>query len=58
MIAVLFKKILYYLNPLNLFKKEKEANVNLRVMHGINKISFVMFLVCLIYMVVRWAMRG
>ncbi len=55
--TVFFKKILYYLNPINLFKKEKEDNVNLRVMHGINKISFVMFLVCLIYMVVRYFTR-
>ena len=51
------KKILYYANPLNLFKKEKEDNVNLRVMHGINKISFLMFLACLVYMIVRFATR-
>lgn len=51
------KKILYYINPLNLFKKESEDNVNLRVMHGINKISFLMFLICVVYMIVRFAMR-
>ncbi len=56
--TVFLKKLLYYLNPLNLFKKEKEANVNLRVMHGINKISFLMFLVCLVYMAVRFFLRG
>jgi Ni,Fe-hydrogenase I cytochrome b subunit len=54
---VFFKKLAYYINPLNLFRKEKEENVNLRVMHGINKISFMMFLVCLVYMIVRFALR-
>jgi hypothetical protein len=58
MYPVFFKKILYYINPLNLFKKESEENVNLRVMHGINKISFLMFMVCLVYMLVRFISRG
>ena len=35
-----FKKFLYYLNPLNLFKRNAEEGINLRMMHGINKISF------------------
>lgn len=52
-----FKKILYYLNPLNLFKREEGAEVNLRVMHGINKISFLVFLLCLVVMAIRWASR-
>ncbi len=51
---VFFKKVLYYINPLNLFKKENENNLNLRVMHGINKISFLMFLLCLVYLLFRW----
>ena len=38
-----FKKFLYYINPLNLFKKDQDAGVNLRMMHGINKISFWRF---------------
>ena len=38
-----FKKFLYYINPINLFKKDKEAGINLRMMHGINKISFFAF---------------
>lgn len=52
-----FKKILYYLNPANLFHRDPEAGMSLRMMHGVNKISFLMFLVCLLVMVVRWAMR-
>lgn len=52
---MLWKKIIYYINPLNLFKKEEGAELNLRMMHGINKISFLMFLVCLIYLIFRWA---
>lgn len=53
---MLLKKILYYLNPANLFKKEK-VDVNLRFMHGINKISILMFLICVVVMIVRAATR-
>jgi hypothetical protein len=54
---MLLKKILYYLNPMNLFKREK-VDLNLRFMHGINKISILMFLVCLIALMVRWIARS
>ena len=47
------RRLLYYLNPLNLFKREPGAEVNLRVMHGINKISFLLFLICCIVLIVR-----
>ena len=53
------KRILYYLNPATLFRKSDpapdgaEGNVNLRMMHGINRISILMFLACIILMVVR-----
>lgn len=50
-----FKKVLYYINPLNLFKKEKDVDVNLRMMHGVNKISFLVFTACVIYMIIRFA---
>jgi hypothetical protein len=53
---MLLKKILYYLDPRNLFKREK-VDLNLRVMHGINKISILMFLVCLVVLLVRWISR-
>ena len=32
---------------------KKSRNVNLKVMHGINKISIIMFLLCLVVMVVK-----
>ncbi|MFN5294948.1 MAG: DUF6728 family protein [Flavobacteriales bacterium] len=51
------KKILYYLDPRNLFKREK-VDMNLRFMHGINKISILMFLVCLVVLLVRWISRN
>jgi hypothetical protein len=54
---MLLKKILYYINPLNLLKREK-ADVNLRFMHGINKISFLMFLICVVIMIIRYVSRG
>ncbi len=51
------KKILYYLNPANLFHRNKEEGISLRMMHGVNKISFLMFLLCLVVMLVRWLGR-
>ncbi len=50
------QKILYYLDPRNLFRREK-ADLNLRFMHGINKISIFMFLIVVIVMIVRWIKR-
>ncbi|MCC6838839.1 MAG: hypothetical protein IT230_01630 [Flavobacteriales bacterium] len=46
------KRLSYYLNPATLFGKSKN-DVNLRFMHGINRISIFMFLVCLIVLLVR-----
>ena len=48
-----FKKFLYYINPLNLFKKDNEAGINLRMMHGINKISILVFLFALIFWIIK-----
>lgn len=47
------QKILHYANPLNLFRKSEGEGVNLRVMHGINKVSMTMFLLCIIYLLIR-----
>ena len=49
-----FKKILYYLNPATLFHRDQDADGSLRMMHGVNKISFLMFVLCLVVMLVRW----
>ncbi|KAA9356635.1 MULTISPECIES: DUF6728 family protein [Larkinella] len=35
----------------------RPTNTNLRMMHGINRISIIMFLFCLIVMIVRAIMR-
>jgi len=53
---MVIRKILYYLDPRNLFKKEK-ADLNLRFMHGINKISILMFVICVVVMIVKWIAR-
>jgi len=50
------KKILYYIDPRNLFKREK-VDLNLRFMHSINKISILMFLICMAVLFVRWMSR-
>ena len=47
------QKILHYANPLSLFRKSEGEGVNLRVMHGINKVSMTMFLLCVIYLLIR-----
>ena len=51
-----FKRILYYLNPATLFGKS-DPNVNVRMMHGINRISILMFLACIAMMVARACAR-
>jgi hypothetical protein len=49
------KQLLHYINPLTLFKKgEEKSNVNLRMMHGINRISIFMFLFCLVMMAIKF----
>ena len=50
------KRLLYYLNPATLFGKS-ENNVNLRFMHGINRISIFMFLACIVVMALRACAR-
>jgi hypothetical protein len=50
-----FKRIAYYLNPLTMFKKgEAKKNVNLYMMHSINRISIFMFLIAVVVMLVRY----
>lgn len=51
-----FKRLLYYLNPLTLFKKGEKINgnnANIKIMHGINRISIFMFIVCIIIILVK-----
>jgi len=47
-----WKRVLYYLNPVTLFKKP-DPNLSLRFMHGINRITVFVFLCCIVVMVVR-----
>lgn len=46
------KRLFYYLNPASLFGKPA-SNSSLRFMHGINRISILLFLAGVIVMVVR-----
>ena len=50
------RRILHYLNPASLFGP-RDPNASLRFMHGINRISLFVFLICLIVMVVRACTR-
>jgi hypothetical protein len=50
-----FRKLISYLDPAPFFRRDKEheSNINLRMMHGTNRLSIFMFLFCLIVMLVR-----
>jgi len=50
-----FKEVLTYY-----FRKKdpnRPTNTNIRIMHGINKISIIMFLICLLVIIGRWISR-
>ena len=53
----ILRKILHYANPVNLFRKNEGEGINLRVMHGINKVSMTVFLLCVIYLLIRTLIR-
>jgi hypothetical protein len=51
-----FKEVLTYY-----FRKkdpDRPTNINLKMMHGINKISILMFLFCVVVMIVRFISRS
>ncbi|MDQ3101174.1 MAG: hypothetical protein M3R08_07290 [Bacteroidota bacterium] len=50
------KRLLYYLNPITLFSRSN-PDPSLRFMHGINRISILLFLAGLIFMIVRASTR-
>jgi hypothetical protein len=51
----MIKKLVYYVNPFTLFRKEEgKPNFNLRFMHGINRISVFMFVICLLIMLAKY----
>ena len=54
--TMFLKRLLYYLNPATLFGRSK-ADFNLKFMHGINRITILVFLFCLVVMVVRACTR-
>lgn len=51
-----FKEVLTYF-----FRKKdpnRPTNINIKMMHGINKISIIMFLICLIVIISRFISRA
>jgi hypothetical protein len=46
------KRLVYYLNPASLFGKAS-GNSSLRFMHGINRISILLFLFGVVVMILR-----
>ncbi|UPT67397.1 MAG: hypothetical protein M0D57_01540 [Sphingobacteriales bacterium JAD_PAG50586_3] len=57
----MWKKFLHYLDIRTLFAKPKEGelkpNFSLRAMHGINRISIFMFLICLVVLFFRYVVN-
>lgn len=47
-------KILAYLGLRRLYNKGEKKNLNLRFMHGINRISILLFLFCVLVMLYRF----
>ncbi len=54
--AMFLKRVLYYLDPRTLFGKA-DPNSSVRFMHGINRISILLFLFCVTVMVIRACTR-
>lgn len=54
--AMFLKRVLHYLDPRTLFGKA-DPNGSLRFMHGINRISILLFLFCITVMVIRACSR-
>lgn len=55
--AMFWKKFIYYLNPLTMFRKRpegEERNINTSVMHGINRLSILIFLVALVFVILKF----
>ena len=52
---MVFKKMLSYIAFWK--KREKTDNLNLRMMHGMNRISILMFLFCLVVIAIRFFTR-
>lgn len=50
------RRILHYLDPRTLFGRSNPSS-SLRFMHGVNRISFFLFLFCVVVMIVRACSR-
>jgi hypothetical protein len=53
---MIIQKIMHYMNPMTWFKKSNH-DTNLKFMHGINRISLIMFLLALGVMLYRYLSR-
>ena len=58
MFGTLIKKMVGYLDITQLFSKNRTKNINLRFMHGINRISIFMFVICLILMLIKFVIMA
>ncbi len=49
-----WQRLLYYANPMTLFRKSDNDNINLKMMHGMNRISMIIFLVAVAVMIYKF----
>jgi len=50
---MIFKKIMSYLTFIKQVEQGQKASFNLRAMHGMNRISILIFFVAIIVMIIR-----
>lgn len=50
----MLEKFLYYLDPRTFFNRKKGGDINTTMMHGMNRISILMFIVCLCVIVYKY----
>ncbi|MCB0484011.1 MAG: hypothetical protein KDC37_05560 [Flavobacteriales bacterium] len=53
---MIIRRLLYYLNPLTLLRKrESDApNINLSMMHAMNRISVFVFIICMLLLLMKF----
>lgn len=50
-----WKRLLYYLDITTLFKRRSgDKNINLSLMHGMNRLSIVVFIICLVMLLLKF----
>ena len=53
-----WKRLLYYFDITSLFRKRKgDKNINLSLMHGMNRFTILAFIICLIVLAIKFCSK-